>query len=263
MADSKSTLYSDLLRGISGILSLFLPILQIFQPFLQQGTLNIFVGTKESFFITTIITFFLSIFVLLLVKANPYISFVVNKKQQAKYGAYLQKTDPRYVKPDQISKVQAVEPPYAITTQSLVFYSIGVFIVSGFLFLYLGLVPNANTKILIQIIDPIVYMFMIVSAVFILSALATQLNDRELWKTSRQERINKAINLAKEHDGFINFPPIKFQSSKELFYDGPKLIVDVLVGGDPYTIVTDSNAEILISVSKTPSASASASKPLV
>lgn len=263
MADSKSTLYSDLLRGISGILSLFLPILQVIQPFLQQGAPNIFVGSRESFFITTIITFFLSIFVLLLVKANPYISFVINKKQQAKYSEYLRKTDPKYNKPEQISKEKIVEPPHAITIQTLVFYSIGLFIVSGFIFLYLGLVPGANTNILVKIIHPLAYMFMIVPAVFILAALASQLNDRETWKISRQERIGKAINLAKEHDGFIDFPPVKFQNSKEIFYDGPKLIVDVLVGKDPYTIVTDTNAEILFSVSKTPTPSASPSKPIV
>ncbi|MBI3282937.1 hypothetical protein HYZ70_02570 [Candidatus Curtissbacteria bacterium] len=196
-------------------------------------------------------------------KANPYISFVINRKQQARYDEYLRKTDSRLFKPEQIAKVKKVEPPHAITIQSLVFYSMGIFIISGLAFLYLGLVSGANTNIFVKIVHPLTYMFMVVSAVFILAALATQLNDRENWKTSRQERIHKAINLAKEHDGFVNFPPIKFQNSKEIFYDGPKLIVDVLVGKDLYTIVTDTNAEILFSVNKTPTASASASKSVV
>jgi hypothetical protein len=254
MQEQKGNLYSDVIKNLSAFLALALPILQFLQTLLNSKTKFVnFLGDQSVIFPTSLLALLISVFVLLLFKSNPFFRFTLpwQGDKQTKWQEYLRKTNPNLYKPVEIKKVKSVSPPTEVTADSITWFAIPILLVSAFVFIWLGLNYQNKPENFIIILQAILYATTIISAVYILSALASKLSQQDRWKLSRVDRINRAINLAKEHDGFDNFPKINFLQTREEWAQGLLyVIVEVSVGESKYRIITDSDALVLHAVVK-------------
>jgi len=236
------------LKIISSVLAILLPFAQFSFKLFKQ--IQIIFLDENIIFFTTVTTFFLSIFIIFVANHFKYWKHV-NQKKQVEWLGYLRKIDPAKVSPEEAEKIPLIEKPTEKTLKTVALCGILLFFLTSSLFILVG-VDNKPYNQWLIFLQAILYIFTFVNATFIISVFAIDTHDKYNWSINRKARIQKAINLAKENNGFKEFPELNFHYAKENFNVFPsQFIVNVFLDKDKeYRIVTDLNANILYAVNK-------------
>ena len=191
---------NDWLKFITSILTLLLPIAQVF----SQNRIGLYIG-GDSFFLISVIALVISVVITIAYLTSPYINLPLFWWQIKKYNEYIHKINPRLFTPEEIKTVEPVNQPISITSKNLAFWTVISLVVSSLLFIKIGLDIKSN---IIEISNEIIifqsflYILTVVSATYILVYVTHSLVQRNKWTTNREKRAEKAIALAKKLDGF-------------------------------------------------------------
>lgn len=226
----------------------------------SQLLFAIFPQNIQSFFLNydvvgpvSMITFISIVLMCLAYYNDPYFRFLLPFQSDKKYMEYLNKINPNFNSPEEIKKVEYVKSPIYITASLLSVVLLPLVAIFGFVFVILGLnyknsqnIPNS-----IVIWQALSYFLTLLFSVYVLFTHALKLIQRGTSNKNFKNRIDKAINLAKENNGFDNFPKIVFVSANET-RDGINInyTVTVKIEGKIYQITTDYNSEYLKSVTE-------------
>lgn len=249
---NENNYYNSIVKNITSLFAVLLPFIQFAFQWLPERISILFID-KNIFFFTSLITLLLSIFIILIYESNPYLRFrnPFSKKKREEYSQYLKNTDPRIHKPEVISRVKVVTPPLEITGRLIASVLILVIFIASLLFIWLGMNYGGLDTVhpVIPFIQAFIYMLIFTSSVFILMSYALESYGKNRLELIRKTRINKAINLAKEHDSFSESPRVIFFFAKDNLNTFPQqFIVEVFIDRNHYRIVTDHDAEVLYAV---------------
>lgn len=240
---------NDWLRFITGLLTLSLPIAQVF----SQNRIGLYVG-GDSFFLVSMIALVISLVITIAYLTNPYIDVPLFGWQIKKYNEYLHKINPSLFKPEEIRNVIPVKPPIKISASNLSFWSSLTLLLSGLLFVKIGLdIKTSITKLTNEIVifQSFLYVLAVISATYALVYVTHSLIQRNKWAVNREKRAEKAIALAKKMDGFDAFPKVNFVGSWDDNTQVPyRFVTEVKINDNNYQIFTDANAQVLMGVIK-------------
>lgn len=249
---NKGNCLNDTFKAIGSILVVVLPVLQFGFTWLPENISSLYVN-KESFFFTSLITLLLSIFIVFAYRSNPYFKFVPNKTQQKKYFEYLnslKQTSNITQQPESSDDPEL--PPFEITASKVALFSMIIFLLTALGFIWIGLTYNTATITTgYSFLQSLLYIVTFCLAIYILIHFSYQEYQRKQWKRNREERIQRAINLAIENKAFEKFPQINFVLlAEQNIAFRPQLIVQVKIDDQKYNILTNLNADELFEVSK-------------
>jgi hypothetical protein len=249
---SKENYLNDTFKTIGTILVVMLPLLQFGFIWLPEKVGGLYVN-KESFFFTSLVTLLLAVFIIFAYRANPYFKFVFNKEQQRKYFESLRSPNNISQQPNIVNAPVKVEkPPFEITHGKLAIFLMAIFLFTAMGFIWIGLHFDSETITPgIIFLQSFLYVFAFSAAIYILIHFSFQEYQRKLWKNTKQERIQRAINLAIENKAFDTIPSMNFVQLEEFNREfPPRLLVQIKVNTDLYNIVTNMDADELLWVHK-------------
>lgn len=242
---------SGLGQQAAAAISMLLPVLQFFYQWLPSNLSGIFLG-QDIFFFVSVITLILSLLVIFWYRATPYFRWLPpwKAKDQKEYSQFLRDTDPRLHTPEEIKKVKTVVPPPEVTAPFVAALAIPVVFILGIAFVWIGLANQVNPPVWLQAIQSSLYVLTIVLCAFSATHYYLALEGQKEWKWTNQTKIQRAIQLAIENNGFPEMPRIDYLASGEPqpMTFPPVFYVVVNVKGRRYSIKTDQRAEILMSV---------------
>jgi len=248
----KENYLSDTFKTIGSILVVVLPVLQFGFTWLPENMSGLYID-KESFFFTSFITLLLSIFIVFAYRSKPYFKLVTNKNKQKKYFKYLdsQKQSQNITQPSEATGEPEL-PSFEITASTIALFSMILFLLTALGFIWIGL--NYDSKTIttgVSFLQSFLYIVTFSLAIYILLHFSYQEYQRKQWKRNREERIQRAINLAIENKAFEAFPQINFVAlAEQNIALRPQLIVQVRIDEKKYNIFTNLDADELFEVSK-------------
>lgn len=245
--NSESQQLNTSLRAIGSFIAIVLPFAQFAFKWFPEQISGLFLN-KEIIFFTTLITFFLSVFIIFISISHRHFRKPFNKSKQKKYFDYLRNTDPKIHTPQQIKEVPIVNKPFEITMKSIAIFSVLIVFISSLSFIWIG-INYSQDNVGASFVQSLLYIITFVLTVFITTTYTISEYEKKIWLKNRKERIKKAINLAKENDSFVDFPKINFYYAKEDYGNIlGQFIVEVYINDKNYRIITDMNADTLHAV---------------
>jgi hypothetical protein len=255
------------LQDISAIIGSLLPIAQLFFSQWVYAFDKVFLA-KEQFMGISIVTLVLSYVFIIAYLAKPYDEIVMpfQAKKRKKLQNYWNERPLLEAKLRNISELSNVtvkqitkhynelidlkqpEAPLKVDDQNRVKVIMGFVIVTSITFVFLVFIPLGGW--LVQSIQAISYILLIVFSALMLTIYKSYSDNNNNWVTNNRTRANKAIKLAIDANGFGNLPQVTFVSQNEINGFTGQLNVKASFNDELYSIVTDREAQFLISVSK-------------
>lgn len=236
-------------KSLGTSLAVLLPFIQFGFVTLPESISGLYLN-KESFFFTSLVTLLLSIFILYAYRSNPFFVFVPNKKKQKEWLDSFKSKSTDNLSQNNTQEENYVAKPFQINATFLALLSIFLFLVSSLSFIFLGLFyEEHDSNIWVFFLQSVSYILTFGFTVFVLVHFSYQEHQKKEWKANREERIQKAINLALEHRSFDIIPQINFVASFEQNLGlKSQLIVQVRINNQNFNIYTNLSADELIMV---------------
>jgi len=234
---------NEFTKALAGSVALAIPLIQFFYQLFPNSVNDIFLD-KRVFFGGSLLTLILSIIVILWFKDRPYFSFRLpfQGKRIKEYNTYLSKFG-------KVKRLERVNPPVTIDQMNLVSWSVPTMFVLGLIFIFLGLIDRNNIQFFLIMLQATVYSAIVLLVTFVATIIYASQNSIQNYKQNRIRRSARAIGLAIENNAIPELQPVKFVEDSEIGnYPSQYYSVVVSVEGKKYSIVTDTEAEILHSV---------------
>lgn len=256
---------NKLLQDISAIIGSLLPIIQLFFNQWVFAFNNVFLA-KEQFLGISIITLIVSYIFILAYLSNPYMEFVLptQRKRQLKMQEYwnernrletylgaianMQNVKSNMIKKvlDQLTQLAQPKPPITINQQNQGKVVAIIVIVSSIIFLSLGIMNISNPAT--NILQAISYVLLISFSALMLTIYKKNSDNNTRYQDNRRTRVDRAIKLAIDANGFGKLPQVTFASQEDVGPYNGELKVRAAYEGKLYEIITDGEAQYLISV---------------
>ncbi|MBI2415637.1 MAG: hypothetical protein HYV33_03185 [Candidatus Kerfeldbacteria bacterium] len=217
----------NVLKSLGAFIVTVVPLLQFGFKWFPEQISGIFIDQNVIFF-TTVTTFLLSVFAIFI--SISYHSVMIPTFKKRKYSD------------GEIHRIKKMIPLRTIANIMVIF----VF-AAALGFIWIGSNSNNSTSDNLGFIQAVFYILAFVLTIFIITTYTIDFSDRKKWEENKKDRVRKAINLAKENDGFKIFPRINFAYAKE-DSQNRQFIVEVTIDQKNYKIVTDTDAENLYAV---------------
>lgn len=264
----KSGSVSKFLQDVSAILASILPIAQLFFYRFDEVFDKVFIA-KEHFLGVSIITLLLSYIFIIAYLTKPYAELVLpfQGKRKKKLQDYYTKTkalndllntirttfvsrEQTETVNEQINKLEQPARPVSINGENQVSVYFTVVLLSALIFISTSFLPDPN--FVIGGIQSVAYMFLIAFAALMLTLYKKLIDQNREWKENNVDRTRKSIELAVSSNCFGNLPQVKFIAQFES--DGFPRVYHVIASykESTYDIVTDANADYLISFEELP-----------
>lgn len=244
---------NDTFKALGSILVVLLPVLQFGFISLPEDISSLYID-RESFVFASLVTFLLSIFIIFAYRANPYFNLVLDRRQQKKYLKYIRSSNPKLSQgqTEEKTKEEPELPPFALTPELTALLSIVLFLVTSLGFIWIGLnYSSSSISPKLSFIQAVLYILTFATSVYVILHFTYREHKAKQYKRNREERIQRAINLAIENRGFEDIPPINFVVLSEHMIVGKmQLVVQVDIAGQVYNIYTNPSADELYQVSK-------------
>jgi hypothetical protein len=252
MTTNNDSFLQELLKIVGSFLSVTLPLLQLLAVLSDKLPRVLFIS-NEAFLVASIISLISSISVSLAFLSSPYFRFTLQKKKEQIYLGSLPVNNTRPgSEAENEERTPSVSPPLYVDAQKLGVILTLIAICLTPLYLWIGLeyssdISSASNFIII--VQSVLYIFIFNSLLYSLVAFTYRLIDYKKFRSNDKERIQKAINLAIEHNGFPELKTPNFITTDK-HQEGYTQYLRVFVKLDDkiYRIVTDSSADVLYAV---------------
>lgn len=258
---------AKILQDVSALIGSLLPIAQLFFSQWVYAFDHVFLA-KEQFVGISIITLIVSYIFIIAYLAKPYGELILpgqhrkhrklqkywseyNKLQSnvnaaATASVFNQRTFENALK--QFQDLKQPDAPRKINQDNHVSISVTFVVVCALIFVVLGFISNGGW--IIASTQAVAYILLITFAALMLT-IYKKINDNGTkWAENNRTRTDRAIKLAIDANGFGDLPQVTFVSQNSVGDFGSEFHVRTEYKGDIYDIVTDREAEYLVSITK-------------
>ncbi len=260
MKDSSA---SKLLQDVSAVLATILPIAQLFFARLPDAVTSLFIA-QSKFVGISVITLLFSYVLIVSYQVRPWFSWILPyPKRSDAYDKYLAKLSKateltkdignqgEKTPNSKIKKLVALleskpaKPPIRIDQNNIVFICIFFIVLNTLSFVWLSFYSYFTYAGWLQSIN---YIFIISLSAVVLTVYKKLSDNEKEWAEIRENRIQKAIDLARLSNCFANIPQVKFISAFETNSFPQRFHVWVEYERQKFEIITDSRGDELIAV---------------
>jgi hypothetical protein len=256
---------NKLLQDFSAIIGSLLPIAQLFLGQWVFAFDKVFLA-KDQFLGVSIITVIVGYIFIIAYLSNPFGELVLlgQKKKQLTVQRYWNEKNrlenylqflntfpnpqPSAVKKTLSALLDLVQPkpPLVINQQNQGKVIVSVVIISAIIFLSLGISHYSSP--FTNILQAVSYVLLVTASALMLTIYKKNSDNNSYYRENRRTRVDKAIKLAIDANGFGNLPQVTFISQEDVGQFNGSLRVRASYENKVFEIETDSEAQFLISV---------------
>jgi|GEM_PF-4999618 len=258
---------SKLLQDVSAFIGGLLPLAQLFFYQWTYAFDNIFMA-KDQFLGISIVTLIVSYILIIAYVTKPYSQLILpgqrkkdaklqeywNKRNQLQERANLLATEhpinvPAFNKVfKEMDNLKQPGMPLKINQENVVFICVFIAVVAALSFVMLSFTSSRPSWA--QAIQSIAYIIFIAFSALMLTIYKKMSDNSAHWRRNNQTRADKAIKLAIDANGFTDLPQVAFINQYEAGNLGSEFHVRASYKTDIFEIVTDREAEYLISIQR-------------
>jgi hypothetical protein len=262
----KDITLSRLVKDLSALIGSILPVAQLFFYQWTYAFDKVFLA-KDKFVGISIITLIVSYVLIVAYLSNPYYELYLPNQQKkrkkmeeywSKYNliqyqinSLLNNPNPDEKKAIDLAnrqvKLERPPAPLKIYQDNQVKVIVTIVILSAIIFVSGSFLNSENS--LFQAIQAVSYILLVAFAAIMLTIYKKISDNSNHWKHNKKTRIDKAIKLAVDANGFTQLPQVTFIKQSEVI-GSSEFTVTVEYNEDKFEITTDSEAEHLISITK-------------
>lgn len=256
---------NKLLQDISAIIGSLLPIIQLFFNQWVFAFDKVFLA-KDQFLGISIITLIVSYIFIIAYLSNPFGEFLLpfQKSRQVKMQEYwnernrlevylgavantpnVQQSIIKNILKD-LSRLKQPKQPITINQQNQGKAVAIIIIVFAVLFLALGISQYSNT--ITSIFQATSYVLLISFSALMLTIYKKNSDNNTRYQDNRRTRVDRAIKLAIDANGFGKLPQVTFMSQEDTGQYNSNLKIKASYEDKVFEIITDGEAQFLVSV---------------